>query len=372
MAVARRARIVRVPFGLGANKYAGLELGPEAVEILARRHLRGFQLDALPESTSAPFRFPLEPGSIEIAAPRLLDESFGGSASVRHLSAVEDVGRRVSESLNQMLDEQPAPLPIVLGGDHSISIGSLASLTRSHRDVGVIWIDSHADYNTGFSDEEVGTPEYASWNAAGSKDRRGTTTSGNIHGMPLAAATGRGDPLLTGLFGNRFLDPRNIVLIGVRDFDREEREWAARDGLHCLSARAVAFWGIPAVAKSAVRHLLRQGVRRVHVSLDIDVIDGSFVPGTGTRVPGGLVFREADLLLKLLRDWLSDAEIEIHAFDLVELNPLIDRDCRAGRLAARLLCAFLGEEIVIGETFDIASAPDIAAGRQAAAAIPSP
>lgn len=362
-----RARIIRVPFGLGANKHPGLELGPSAVEQLARLRIREFQLDATRASTQVPFRYRLTPDSIAIETP---DAHLGQPppnqhkyASLTHLEAVKETCRNLRELVRCAILED-AMLPLVLGGDHSIAIGSIAGLLEAcpDRKVGVIWIDNHADYNTGFRDETIEPNEYDAWHSrpGASKQREGTTVTGHIHGMSLAVATGSGDSELTGIYSSgRFVDPRCIAMLGVRDLDREERDRVFNDGLLALSSRSIQYRGVVDCTRAAILHLQERGVQTVHVSFDIDVLDGSILPGTGTRVPGGLSFREADLMLKLLRDWLPQAGISIGSFDMVEVNPFIDKEARTANLAARLLCTFLGEEILAGETFPLRSATEV-------------
>ncbi|HSR51956.1 MAG TPA: arginase [Acidobacteriota bacterium] len=360
MSDSQRARIIRVPVGAGANNYRGLELGPHSVERLTRDRIADFQLDATSKSTRIPFRYWLDEKAEEIEAVSPGDaEDTGEYETIQHLPAVSEICRRLREKVADVLGENRDDpiLPLVLGGDHSIAIGTIAGLrkARPNKKLGLLWIDSHSDYHTGYFGERFGNDEYDRWHRSGpaeKNNRKGTTFSGHIHGMALAVSCGYGEPKLLELFeqGN-FVAPENVVCLGLRDIDREEKEWLFRDKVYCISSRQIGFHGVPDCVHRAVKHLLQKGVEELHISFDIDCLESVVVPGTGTRVPGGMSFREADLVLKLLRDWLPEVGIRVCSFDLVEVNPTIDKHGRTAHLAARLLTAFLGEEILYHESF---------------------
>ncbi len=187
--------------------------------------------------------------------------------------------------------------PLVLGGDNSVSIGSMAGVSRVEPRHGLIWVDAHADFNI---------PE--------------TTPSGNIHGMPVAAIVGDGDPRLTDVGG---CSPKaletNLVWIALRDVDRGERERVRSSQATAFTMRDVDEMGMRRIAAEAIRIATHGGVDHVHLCFDMDSIDPRYAPGTGTPVPGGLSYREAHLLMEAL----NDSGIVTSA-DFVEVNPALD------------------------------------------------
>ena len=212
-------------------------------------------------------------------------------------------------------------LPLVLGGDHSIAIGSVAGtachFARRGRSLGLIWFDAHGDANT---------PE--------------TTPSGNIHGMSLAILLGLGDPDLVQLGGRApKIQPRNTTLIGIRDVDPGERETLKRVGVTVYTMRDIDERGMRDVVDEAIR-IAGDGTAGIHLSLDLDVVDPEDAPGTGTPVWGGITYREAHLAMEMLSDRAG-----IVAIDLVEVNPVLDTQNMTGVLAAELAQGLLGKRI---------------------------
>lgn len=211
----------------------------------------------------------------------------------------------------------PTPeIPIFLGGDHSIAIGTVAG-TASAGPLGLIWIDAHGDFNT---------PE--------------TSPSGNIHGMPLATLLGDGceDLVNLGHPGPK-LKPQEVAMIGVRDLDPQERERLAVSGIHVYTMRDVDELGMATVARRALSHL--NHLSRLHVSLDMDALDPSVAPGVGTPVPGGLSYREAHLLMEILAESRRVASV-----DVVEINPILDDRNRTAEVAVKLVASLLGQRIL--------------------------
>ncbi len=207
-------------------------------------------------------------------------------------------------------------LPIFLGGDHSIAIGTIGGMADVSP-VGVIWVDAHGDFNT---------PE--------------TSKSGNIHGMALAVLTGRGFPELIniGKKGAK-LKPENVVLMGVRDLDPDEKTLLKESGITIFTMRDIDEKGISACTHEAL-NLLRN-MERIHVSLDMDCLDPEIAPGVGTPVPGGLTYREAHLLMEIIAD--------IHApvsMDIVEINPIIDLKNKTAETAVDLAVSLFGKTIL--------------------------
>lgn len=207
-------------------------------------------------------------------------------------------------------------IPVFLGGDHSISIGSVGGITHDSP-AGLIWIDSHGDFNI---------PE--------------TSHTGNIHGMALAVLTGKGMPELVNIGRNGAkLTPSDVVIISVRDLDDGERKLLKKSGIKVFTMRDIDEFGMSTIALKALSHL--DHLSRIHVSLDMDSIDPSFAPGVGTPAPGGLTYREAHLLMEIL----SDSE-KCSSIDIVEINPLEDKNNRTANIAVELAVSLFGKRIL--------------------------
>ena len=232
------------------------------------------------------------------------------------LAACVDLERAVGNSLEKNR------LPLVLGGDHSIAIGSVAGSTnffaKQNETLGLIWFDAHGDANT---------PE--------------TTPSGNIHGMSLAVSLGLGDPDLVNLGGRApKVLARNTVLIGIRDLDQGERDTLKKSGVSVYTMRDLDERGMRDVVDEAIR-LASDGTAGIHLSFDLDVVDPEDAPGTGTPVWGGITYREAHLAMEMMSD-----RAQIVAIDLVEVNPVLDTQNMTGILAAELAQSALGKRIL--------------------------
>lgn len=352
----RKMAVLRVPFDLGAGK-RGAKDGPDAiVQAGLGDVLAGLGLEA-------DFVEPIEPGELTILTT---DEATNGAPSPVNSTGEGDIGganrdittggqdisstdsdittderdidtlhrytgdlqklRHLHEvaAVNQVLAKRVADVaahgyfPLVLGGDHSIAIGTLAGLARSRPNLGVIWFDAHSDLNT--SD---------------------TSPSGNIHGMSLAVSLGIGHPLLTGIRGDApFLKPENVVLIGIRSLDQGEKAFIRASGITCYTMHDIDLKGIVRIMEETIDKLART-TDGVHLSFDVDSIDPSVAPGTGTPVIGGVSYREAHLALELLYEsgLVTSAEF-------VEVNPSLDTDFRTARLAVELIGSLLGERIL--------------------------
>lgn len=218
-------------------------------------------------------------------------------------------------------------LALTLGGDHALGFGSLTGAARASERTGVIWIDTHPDLNTPAS-----------------------SPTGHMHGMPLGTAIGldgRALPELEALAGRTpMIDPHNVVMLGVRDIDPGEADAIRKHGIWNLPMDAWNDTGITSGLERALHHLEARGVDAVHVSLDFDVLDPSVMPGTGTRWPGGLSFREASQLLRALNGWHGP----IRSLDVVELNPVIDPSGFSTLSASLLLATALGAGMMPRET----------------------
>ncbi len=297
----KKATVIGVPMDLGAGR-RGVDMGPSAIRY-ARLHE---ELTALGYAVH-------DVGDIKVPVVETLKTNGGEPGGLHHLSAIREACAALAERLGELAEGE---FPVVLGGDHSISIGSVSGLSRRGR-TGVVWIDAHADFNT-----------------------PATSPSGNIHGMPLAALLGLGDPQLTEIAGPApKVRPEDVVLIGVRSVDPGERELLRQSGVAVYTMKEVDKMGMPTVAANAIAQM--QGLERVHVSFDADVLDPSVAPGVGTPVAGGLSYREAHLLMELL----ADAGI-VTSLDLVEVNPILDEKNRTAAIVVELAASLLGKKII--------------------------
>jgi arginase len=252
-------------------------------------------------------------GNAGVPIPEMVDSG----EAVKHLAAVKSVCEEVSERATAIVSE--GLFPIFLGGDHSISIGTVSGVARSTSGerTGLIWADAHADFNT---------PE--------------TSPSGNIHGMPLAALTGRGHPDLVGVGGQgASVRTEDVVIIGLRSVDLEEKNLLREAGVKVYTMREVDVYGAGRIVRSAIRNLAQ--VDRVHLSFDLDVVDPGIAPGVGTPIRGGLTYREAHLLMELL----NEAGI-VTSLDIVEVNPILDVKNGTATLAVELVESLMGRRII--------------------------
>jgi arginase len=211
-------------------------------------------------------------------------------------------------------------LPLFLGGDHSVSMGTVSGVARhcetTGKDLHVLWIDAHADFNT-----------------------PGISPSGNLHGMPLALLCGEHE------FGDAFggawrgsVDPHNVTIFGARSIDREERQLLADRGISVIDMRMIDELGVVALMRQV---LARAEDGHLHVSLDVDVMDPSIAPGAGTLVPGGLTYREGHLVMEMLHD-----SGLVGSVDIVELNPFLDRAGESAKLLVALAASLFGRQIM--------------------------
>ena len=294
----RSIHILGIPMDLGQRR-RGVDMGPSAVRYAGL----GDRLAALGYTVH-------DAGNVSVPVPEMTHDD---TPSARHLGAIAQVLADVYAQGHQVA--QAAHIGVFLGGDHSISAGTIAGLSGSDR-LGVIWVDAHADFNT-----------------------PATSPSGNVHGMPLAALLGYGPPELVDLGRpGRKLDPACVALVGVRSLDPDERTRLRESGVGVYTMRDIDERGLSQVAGEVVRRLSH--VDRIHVSLDLDVLDPSVAPGVGTPVPGGLTYREAHLLMEILAD-----TGRVRSLDLVEINPILDQGNRTAEMAVELASSLLGQKI---------------------------
>ena len=297
--------LIGFPMDLGADR-RGVDMGPSALRIAGlteRLRSLGYRV--------------VDNGDIPVAIkerqaihnPRL-------KYAREIIRASGELAARVRQSL------AAGNFPLCIGGDHALSIGSLAGIAAHCRDrtlkLGLIWIDAHADMNTDKS-----------------------TPSGNIHGMPVAVALGLGAAELTGILGFApKVDPQNTVLIGIRRIDPPEKEHIRTQGLQVYTMSDIDRQGLAAITDTVLVDLARR-VDHLHVSFDLDAVDPGVVAGVGTPVPGGLSFREAHLIMETIAACGC-----MKSLDVAEVNPILDNRNRSAEFAAELIASGLGLKIL--------------------------
>ncbi len=303
---ARNIRILGVPLDLGQSR-RGVDMGPSAVRVAGLQA----RLEALGHRVQ-------DGGNIAVD---IAETQSMGEQEAKYLHAITETCTREAEQVLETLSA--GQMPLVLGGDHSIAVGTVSGVAEFHRrkkgKIGLIWIDAHADINT---------PE--------------TSPSGNVHGMPLAALTGLGPDELKNIFGwSPKIAPDNVVLIGVRDIDATEKENIRRAGItEVYTMRDIDERGMRTVMEEALRAAGR-GTAGYHISLDMDWIDPEDAPGVGTPVRGGATYREAHLAMEIIAD-----HGHMLSFELVEVNPVIDEHNRTADLAVELISSAFGKKIL--------------------------
>jgi arginase len=251
-------------------------------------------------------------GNVETA---VAEASSVGDEHARFLPQIKDTCTRIAQFVAQAV--QQAYVPLVLGGDHSVALGTLAGLRKVHGPGGAIWIDAHGDLNS---------PD--------------TSPTGNVHGMVLAAALGlAGERFREEGWGLPALAPGRIALVGVRELDDGERAVLRDLDARMFTMSDVDRLGVERAVREALAHVAGAGF--VHVSLDMDALDPDVAPGVGTPVRGGLSYREAHLALELVAE--SGLATSL---DVVEVNPILDRENQTGKLAVELIASALGARIL--------------------------
>ena len=302
-----KLRLLGVPMDLGQQR-RGVDMGPSAVRY-AGLFDRLRQLGHAVEDAGNI----LVPGRDEQTVRQHQPVQAAGHPLL-HLPAVVAVCQEIY--LRSREYTVSGELPIFLGGDHSIAIGTVSGMSETGA-VGLIWIDAHGDFNT-----------------------PATTPSGNVHGMPVAVLMGRGHPDLVNLgHAGAKLRPQDIVMIGVRDLDAQERVELAQSGIQVYTMRDVDELGMATVARRTLTDLSH--LNRIHVSLDMDALDPTVAPGVGTPVTGGLTARETHLLMEIL----SEAN-KVRSLDVVEINPILDDGNQTAELAVELIASLLGQRIL--------------------------
>jgi arginase len=301
----QKIRIIGVPMDLGQNR-RGVDMGPSALRVA---DLQG-RLRGLGHTVE-------DAGNIAV---RQAEEQHHGAEHAKYLNEIAETCRNLAGITEQTLKE--GFLPIVLGGDHSIAVGSFSGVSNFFRKqgkkVGYLWLDAHGDMNT---------PE--------------TSPSGNVHGMPLAAIIGYGAPELVELLGYKpKAEPRNVALVGVRDLDATERRLVKESGVHVFTMRDIDERGLREVMTEALRAAM-DDTAGVAVSLDMDFVDPIDAPGVGTPVRGGITYRESHLAMEMIADSRALVSLEV-----VEINPVIDVHNMTALLGVEMMLSALGQKIL--------------------------
>jgi arginase len=298
--------IIGVPLDLGGNR-RGVDMGPSA-----------FRIAGLGEQIASLGRTVVDKG--DLPAP-IAETQEARDERKKYVREIVKVCQKLYQTALESLLE--GAMPIVLGGDHSLGVGSVAASAEwarktRERPIGLLWIDAHGDMNT-----------------------PATSQSGNVHGMPLAALLGNEPPELARIGGvSPKVHPSNTVLIGVRNLDEREKIAVRDSRVHVFTMKDIDRQGIASVAEQAMK-LAGEGTAGIHVSFDMDVCDPSIAPGVGTPVKGGLDYREAHMLMEIVAD-----SGMLTLLDMVEVNPTLDVRNATAQLGTELALSALGMKIL--------------------------
>lgn len=299
MILKKKIRIIGVPMDLGQMR-RGVDMGPSAIRYagLSEKLKRlGYEID--------------DAGNVEVQVREHLIQA--GKKEI-----VETIRKACEQAYDQGRKAvSEGDFPLFLGGDHSMAIGTIGGVSHEEP-TAVIWIDAHGDFNV---------PE--------------TSPNGNIHGMPVAILLGLGLPELVniGRTGAK-VKPKDVVLLGTRDLDYDERGLIKKSGITVYTMREIDEKGIGSVVCDIMENTLKHA-KRIHVSLDMDALDPRDAPGVGTPAPGGLTYREAHLIMEILHD-----SGRITSMDIVEINPILDQMNRTAKIAVELAASLLGDRIL--------------------------
>lgn len=294
-------RIIGVPIDLGADR-RGVDMGPSAIRY-AGLHKRlqklGWEVEDL--------------GNIEVPIAETLEIK---DPMLKYLPEIAQVNKKLYPLVAQAIQE--GVIPLTIGGDHSLAIGTLAGCSASGKKLGVIWFDTHGDYNS-----------------------LNTTSSGNIHGMPLAVSNGIGIEELTKIGGvQKKILEENTVIIGARELDPEEGEALRNSKITVFTMSDIDRMGMEKVVEQALE-IANRGTEGVHISFDLDVIDPGEAPGVGTPVQGGMTYREAHLAMEMIAECQC-----LLSMDVVEVNPILDIQNKTAELAVGIIASAFGQRII--------------------------
>lgn len=295
--------IIGVPLDLGANR-RGVDMGPYAIRYAGLKKAIiniGIKYNDF--------------GNLSVSVPENTKQVE--NTKLKYLEEITEVNKSLSQMVKESLLKDH--VPVVLGGDHSIAVGTLLGTQSVLKNIGVIWMDAHGDFNTGK-----------------------TTLSGNLHGMSLAASTGLGEIKMTSFKDQdtNYIDPKKVVLIGARDLDDEEALLIRNSGVNVFTMEEIDMLGMRKIMDTAIQ-IAGTDTEGIHLSFDLDVINPNEAPGVGTPVNGGLTYREAHLAVEML-----NSSSKICSMEFVELNPILDNRNQTGELAVSLICSALGKRIL--------------------------
>ncbi|WP_462412611.1 arginase [Neobacillus sp. Marseille-QA0830] len=293
--------IIGMPMDLGQMR-RGVDMGPSAMRYAG-----------INEKMKALFSEVADLGDIPIGRPEVVIDR---ESNLRNLDLVAEKSELLARKVDEVI--QSGALPLVLGGDHSIAIGTLAGVAKHYQNLGVIWYDAHGDLNTAE-----------------------TSPSGNIHGMPLAVSLGMGHPLLTEIGGySPKVKPENVVIIGARALDEGEKKLIKDKGIKVYTMHEIDRLGMTKVMEETIAYL-KDRTDGVHLSLDLDGLDPREAPGVGTPVMGGISYRESHLAMEML----EEAKI-ITSAEFVEVNPILDERNKTAAIAVGLMGSLFGEKLL--------------------------
>lgn len=301
----KKISVIGVPMDLGASR-RGVDMGPSAVRIAkleSKLQKLGYEV--------------IDRGNLQVHGRESLSE---GLSSVKYGAEIARILKDLAVLVERAIEEKTTPL--VLGGDHSLSLGSVTGVAnhfrKQNKNIGMIWFDAHSDINT---------PQ--------------TSPSGNVHGMPVAHLLGFGDPTLLSVSSVQpVLDKSKVVLIGLRDVDRGEKETIKNLGLKCFTMRDIDERGMRAVMQEAIA-TASDATAGIHISCDMDWIDPTYAPGVGTPVRGGGSYRESHLAMEMIADTGLMTSLEV-----TEINPVLDSENQTAELALELIQSAFGLRIL--------------------------
>ncbi|WP_040205762.1 arginase [Neobacillus jeddahensis] len=297
----KKLSIIGMPMDLGQMR-RGVDMGPSAIRYAGINERLKPLFDEIHDL-----------GDIAIGRPAVVVDQ---ESNLRNLDLVAEKSAMLAEKVDEAI--QSGSFPLVLGGDHSIAIGTLAGVSKHYQNLGVIWYDAHGDLNTAE-----------------------TSPSGNIHGMPLAVSLGLGHKKLTEI-GGYFpkVKPEHVVIIGARSLDEGERKLIKEKGMKVYTMHEVDRMGMAKVIEETIAYL-KDKTDGVHLSLDLDGLDPSECPGVGTPVMGGISYRESHLAMEML----EEAKL-ITSAEFVEVNPILDEKNKTASVAVELMGSLFGEKLL--------------------------
>lgn len=297
----RKLSIIGMPMDLGQMR-RGVDMGPSAIRYAGIFEKLADLFDDIDDL-----------GDIPIGRPAV---KVDPESNLRNLELVAEKNVLLAKEVDQIV--RSGSFPLVLGGDHSIAIGTLAGVAKHYQNLGVIWYDAHGDLNTAE-----------------------TSPSGNIHGMPLAVSLGLGHEMLTEIGGySPKVRPENVVIIGARALDQGEKDLIKKLGIKVYTMHEVDRLGMTRVMEETISYL-KERTDGVHLSLDLDGLDPTDAPGVGTPVTGGMSYRESHLAMEML----AEANI-ITSAEFVEVNPILDEKNKTAIAAVALMNSLFGDKLL--------------------------